>query len=302
MAAADVKVVITESPIVPFQGLVNGQLPQGVEDWIDSIEAHLNLTRIADPVYQLQVAKFFIDYVEGDAGTWLRATSFTSCKTWDEFKVILRWVYGTESHLDEVLALRSILKLTEKKGLSLTEHTLAIADKLHEWHSKLATSSWVTGENINTRDVCRLLQLALMTSLLPDSLVSCFDVEFDKSSTELTVINQVKKHMSECPDLDPTLVPNFEHSFVKQSVASTSNPQQVNPVNSTNQSIRCYNCNCYGHYKGDCKARYCGYHNSCSHSYQNCKSRLNSRPGNNMRKSRNNNNGGSTGNNFSNRR
>ncbi|XP_064103280.1 PRKCA-binding protein-like [Macrobrachium nipponense] len=170
-----VTLISARSAIAPFQGRVNGFLPQSVESWISSVDAHLKAKCITDPSVQLQEAKSFIDFAKGDAGLYLRRVSFQEADTWDEFKIRLRAIYGSEEALNVVLALRNILNLACMTQLNVVERAALIADRLNEYQDSLRTSTWVTGRNMGVKDFIRLTYLTCITVMLPEALVRCFD-------------------------------------------------------------------------------------------------------------------------------
>lgn len=199
--------------------------------------------------------------------------------------------------MDEVVALRSILKLADKKGVSLIDQAALVADKFQEWHARLLNSSWVNGHTMRTADVCRLMKLAVITGMLPDRLVCCFDVKFDRASGEVDIQKQIKKHMAQCPDLDTTIISAVENTQVKQVLADAVASQQVNAVSSVNQQVKCFNCNRIGHYKSECWSKYCSIHLTTKHSYQNCHQRQKNQSGNRSNQHSTNTGSGPTGSN-----
>lgn len=265
-------VVNARSPIVPFAGRVNGFLTQGVESWILSIDVHLTAKSITDPALQLQEAKSFIDFAKGDAGAYLRGISFKETNTWDGFKANLRSIYGSEDALDEVLALRNIIRLTSMTNLSIADRAALIGDRLEEYKGQIDGSSWVNGNlHISSKSVCRLFYLTLVTAMLPEPLVKCFDEKLQSDSSELDIYRQVRKHLSKCTDLDPSLIQDFTKQENKNH-ASTS-PQQVNLVTNNPSAVICYNCKKPGHVINECRSRYCSIHNSTHHKYSHCNAR-----------------------------
>lgn len=211
-------VVNARSAIVPFAGRVNGFLTQGVESWISSVDVHLTAKSITDQSLQLQEAKSFTDYAKGDAGAYLRGISFKETVTWDDFKTKLRSIYGSEDTLDEVLALRNVIKVAFMTNLSVVDRAALIGDRLEEYNGQFDVSSWVNGNaHLSSRSLCRLVYLTLITAMLPEPLIKCFDEKLTSDSTELDIYRQIRKHLSKCTDLDPSLV----QAFTKQKTEIT---------------------------------------------------------------------------------
>ena len=280
-------VVNARSAIVPFAGRVNGFLSQGVESWISSVDVHLTAKSITDPSLQLQEAKSFIDYAKGDAGAYLRGISFKETRTWDDFKINLRSIYGSEDALDEVLALRNIIKVAFMTNLSLVDRAALIGDRLEEYKGQVNGSSWVDGNlNFSSGAVCRLFYLTLITAMLPEPLIKCFDEKLTAASTELQIYKQIRKHLSKCTDIDPSLVQAFTKQENKNQ-ASTSQ-QNVNLVNSTGSAVTCFNCKRPGHMITDCRTRYCSIHNTSNHTYSQCNVRKKNSNSNTNNQSANN--------------
>lgn len=66
-----------------------------------------------------------------------------------------------------------------------------------------------------------LFYLTLITAMLPEPLVKCFDEKLQSDSSELDIYRQVRKHLSKCTDLDPSLIQDFTKQENKNH-ASTS--------------------------------------------------------------------------------
>ncbi|XP_064097115.1 uncharacterized protein LOC135208650 [Macrobrachium nipponense] len=79
---------------------------------------------------------------------------------------------------------------------------------------------------------------------------------------ELDIYKLIKKHMSKCANLDPSLVQVFAKNGNKS--------QQVNVVHSNTAEITCFNCKRTGHMIADCSTHFCSIQNNSSHAYARC--------------------------------
>ena len=141
--------IVTHSAIQPFCGMVNGRMPQPVESFIDSLQAHLIAKNITDDSMAYQEARSFLDFVKGDLGDWARTFSFKVCSTWSGLKTLLRKAYAAEVETDAVLFHRNIIKQTDRKGRGVVRCAAEISDKLIELADRLKSSTWVKGRDID---------------------------------------------------------------------------------------------------------------------------------------------------------
>ena len=278
-----VTVINAQSALVPFQGIVNGKLTQGLENWICAIDDHLRAKTIVDPVLQLQEAKAYLDHTKGDVAAWVCTESYKECKSWDELKSLFRGIYGTAAEVDEVTMLRNVFKLTQTQELSVLDYIALLNNKVDEWYAKFSQSSWIQIGACQLGDLRRFVKLTLIMAVLPDRLVRLFDTKLDRESREITIINLVKKHRSACTDLNPILFSCFEQARIPSTTnTSDPTPQSVNVVTSNSlTNVTCYNCNKPGHLKQDCRTKYCSIHKTSTHGYKYCKSRLRNSTGTN---------------------
>ena len=284
--------IVTHSAIQPFAGIVNGRLPQPVESFIDSIQAHLVSKQITDDQLAYQEARSFLDYVKGDLGDWARTFSFKVCTSWTGLKGLLRKAYASEVETDVVLYHRSIIKQTDRKGRGVIRCAAEISDRLIEMSDMLKGSSWVKGIDrdgchyVTLEKLVHFLQLSLITSTLPDRLVALFDEPMDDKANEILIVEQIKKHAPKLQDLDPSILNPTDRNTTKTqsndiSAAMTSqhNKQGHNSSN-YHQKGTCINCGKTGHFIKDCNVRYCHLHNNNSHKYADCRSRKDKTKGN----------------------
>ena len=283
-----------KSGIEPFAGRVNGQVRQGVEIFLQSVEDLFSSKGITDPVDQFREAKSHLNLSAGDLGENVRSFQFRDCRTWPDLKAFLRSLYGSGEEKDIVLGLRKVLKLHDRAGNSFGAQNAKINDHVFDFANNLSASVWSSsgGKSITIENLSRLLQLAVGLHSLPDALVNSFDETFTPQSTEKTVRDQINKHISKMPVMDNTILKGRSRGDGStSSVCAVSKPQSSSSTN-TNTSgnfssfqsgpkpssgsglrkgLRCYNCDREGHAKMNCLVRYCGFHQSNTHNWKDCK-------------------------------
>ena len=279
-----------KSGIEPFVGRVQGELKQSVEVFIDSIDNHLATKRIINPTEQFIEAKAHLNLSQGDLGECTRSIFFRDCKTWEDLKFFLRATYGSSEENDAVLDLRRVLKLHDRGSNSFVSQNARINDAVQEFLNNLGKSGWTdlnSKRGISLSNLGRLLQLAVGLHSLPDALVNSFDITFNNVSTEKDVMGQIHKHIGKMPVPDSTIlkgsskdvgtvaaVTNQQHS---SNSGNSSNNNSRNYQNSSGggshqrRQLRCFNCNREGHVKQNCNVKYCGFHQSATHSFRECK-------------------------------
>lgn len=294
--------IVKTCAIQPFAGRVKGVLTQSTENWIDSLEAHFAAKSITDDKAKYTEAKSYIDYNKGDIGEFARHFCFRSCEDWTTFKSLIRAVYALDIKTDEVLFLRSIIKLTSRNGKSIVQTAAELSDRIVEWADQLKTSSWVTTDTdgnpaIKIDKLMLMLQLTFITYALPDRLVRLFDEKLTSNSSEMAVLDQIRKHGPRVPDLDSSILNGLDKNKSSNSSSSNNNSNSTSqvavtapnrfsrnntggtgnmnfsPRNNSQYQPTCFNCGKIGHYVSQCYARYCSYHDSNTHKYSECKAR-----------------------------
>ena len=276
-----------KSGIEPFAGRVNGELKQGVEVFIESVENHLQVKGITDGVEQFIEAKSHLNLSQGDLGDCTRSIFFRDCRTWEDLKGFLRDTYGAGESRDVVQDLRGVLKLHARGGRSFMAQNALVNDSIVDFISKLGKSEWVDCKPqgaISVKNLGRLLHLAVGLHSLPDALVNAFDTELTPKSTERHIMEQIHRHLPNMQVVDSTILNGTPKgagrsntSFashntcnrIDKTSAGTKKPMQGGAA-SYQRTVTCFNCNRDGHTKRDCNVRYCGYHQSSTHSYKNC--------------------------------
>ena len=190
--------------------------------------------------------------------------------------------------------LRNVIRLINKRSSTIIDQTALINDRVDEWYSYFVNSSWVQAGVVQPEDMRRFLKLTFMMAILPDRLVRRFDAKLNRNSREINIMDQIKKHRPGCPDLDPSMFACLEQTaeititpsdtIAQQVHAVTSN--QSNPSNTSNpynpkKNVTCHNCNRKGHVKAYCRTRYCSFHQTNGHGYNQCKTRPRNSTGNN---------------------
>ena len=283
-----------KSGIEPFVGRINGELPQGVEVFIDSIDNYLISKNISDGVAQFREAKAHLNLSRGDIGESSRSMFFRDCRTWEDLKGFLRNTYGSAETRDVVYDLRRVLKLHDRGGNSYVSQNAKINDAVVDFVSKLEKSIWVSrGKgSISLRNLGRLLHLAVGLHALPDGLVDSFDTMFSPSSTEKDVMEQINRHMGKMSVVDSTILQGSQKGS-RQSGVGVGSQNFCNKVDKVRgniqggsvrvqpspspggaiprRAVRCFNCDREGHTKSECHVRYCGVHQSSSHNWRICK-------------------------------
>ena len=278
--------IVTHSAIQPFAGMVNGRMPQAVESFIDSMDAHLRSKGITDDKLSYQEARANLDFVKGDLSDWSRTFSFKVCDSWTGLKALLRQAYSCDIDQDCVLFLRSIIKQCDRKGRSFIRCAAEISDRMIEFIDKLKGTSWVKGIDadgdtvVTIEKLMLLVQLSLITSTLPDRLVALFDVKLDEKSSEITIVDQIKKQSQKLSDLDPTILSSTEKNKDKISTPAVVQRNigrsfSSGVPNAQSSKGACHNCSRIGHFARECQVQYCSVHNSTKHKYRDCKNRMN---------------------------
>ena len=316
MGGDDAKAVTTvshtvtnfKSGIDPFAGRIHGELKQGVEIFIESIENHLASRNIVDPNEQFIEAKSHLNLSSGDLGDCTRSLFFRDCKTWGDLKHFLRATYGSGEQKDIVLDLRRVLKLHDRNGASFVAQNAKINDGIMDFISNLSNSNWADKDShraISLTNLSRLLQLAVGLHSLPDPLVNSFDEGFSPTSTERDVMTQINKNIGKMQVADSTILkgsvkegkvvnvglvaktqsrPNASATKMEKTYQSTQQQRSTGGGGSQGKVWKCFNCGREGHVKKDCYVRYCNYHQSSTHNWKECRT-LNS--SNEFRQNRN---------------
>ena len=284
-----------KSGIEPFSGRINGELRQGVEIFIESIENHLATRKITDPHDMFIEAKGHLNLSQGDLGECTRSMFFRDCKTWDDLKGFLRSTYGSCEEKDAVLDLRRVLKLHDRGGNSFVSQNAKINDAVVDFINNLGTSSWAdlnSKRGISLANLSRLLQLAVGLHSLPDALVNSFDITFSNTSTEKDVMAQINKNLTKMQLPDSTILKGSSKEV--KTVAAVTSQNSNSSINSTSsgyngnrnyqsvqqqspgrggsqRKLRCFNCGREGHVKQNCVVKFCSYHQSTTHNYRDCK-------------------------------
>ena len=276
-----------KSGIEPFAGRINGELKQGVEVFIESVEYHLQSKGITNGEAQFVEAKCHLNLSQGDLGDCTRSIFFRDCRTWEDLKGFLRDTYGSGKTRDVVLDLRRVLKLHDRKGNSFMAQNAKVNDATVDFISKLTNSDWVDCKPqgaISLKNVGRLLHLAVGLHSLPDALVNAFDTEFTPKSTERQVMEQINRHLPNMQVADSTILngtpkgtsrPNTvlgsqnSCNRIDRNPAGTRKPVSGG-VTSYKRAVKCFNCEREGHAKKDCNVRYCSFHQSSTHNWKNC--------------------------------
>ena len=276
-----------KSGIEPFSGRVHGELKQGLEVFIDSVENLLESKGVTDPVEQFREAKSHFNLSQGDLGDCCRSIHFRGCKTWEDLKGFLRSTYGTGDQVDVVLGLRKVLKLYNREGNSFVSQNAKNNDGVADFLSLLKTSSWadVNGKKaISLDQLGNLLQLAIGLHSLPDALVDSFDSVFKPTATEKEVMAQINKNIGKLAVGDSTILNGSPRN--SKPVCIAAKPQGGNnkvnsgyvrpksrvPVTVTpKKSLTCFNCGKEGHVKSNCMVQYCSYHRCTTHSWRECR-------------------------------
>ena len=295
--------IVTHSSITPFAGYVGGRLPQSVETFVSAIEAHLQVKNIGDDKLAYVEARAYLDLTKGDLGEWSRSMVFRCADTWTALKALLRKAYSQEAAEDPILFLRGVARnVQDRRNRSVVRVAADVSDRLVEWADRVRHTNWVKGMDVDGEEymtlekVLLLLQLSFVTASLPDRLVSLFDEDLDIDSTELTIVDQIKRQMGKVPDFDPTILASgpversrpvvapvsFNRQYQKNS--NSSGHQYKSNNNQSGNKIVCRNCGKLGHIMRFCQVQWCSVHNTDGHKYKECRSRQNSngnRPTNN---------------------
>ena len=272
-----ITLVNTQSAILPFKGYVDGRLEQSVETWISAVDSHLASKQVTSPDLQLQTARSFLDLTKGDVHEWTRLEQFRDCQSWDDFKPLLRRIYGREKEENPVMMFRSILKLGDRRHKTFASSASQISDAMLEWRERVKRSNWTAnGTDITIDHMCHLIKLTLVCSTLPERLLKNFDINYGPDVLELDIVNQIRKNAAKVPDLDPTILSGLDlpTSEISASISSQPEASHANPQNRHN-SFKCYNCGKPGHVKTECKVKYCCIHQSSTHKYADCRKRKN---------------------------
>ena len=266
---SSVRLIESKSGVLPFPGRVNGELTQNVESFVTSVDAVIvtkgltsNEETIAEGLSHLAIGK-------GDITHYVRCGIIKDCTSWVDLKAALRRIYGTQKDLDIVLQMREIIKLKDRHGKTFISNTATINDHLNEFFARLENSPWATGDSISFKNLNLLLKLGICTASLPDALVNSFDKKFSTTSNEADIIEQILKHSPK--------VANLDLSIMEERVSHNEASSVVGAISSDNKTvIKCHNCSKIGHYKSDCRVRYCSIHKTKGHAYKDCKKRLGS--------------------------
>ena len=290
------RLIESKSGVQPFPGRVNGVLIQSVESFVTSVDAVIvtkgltsNEETIAEGLSHLAIGK-------GDITHYIRCGIIKDCTSWVDLKAALRRIYGTQKDMDTVLQLRQIVKLQDRHGKTFIANTATINDHINEFFTRLENSIWANGDSISLKDLKLLLKLGVSTASLPDALVNAFDKKFDTTSNEADIMEQIIKHSPRVANLDPSIM----EENVSQNVSLTEASTVVGAISSEHKTVaKCHNCSKLGHYKSECRVRYCSIHKTKGHAYKDCKKRpgYNSK-GNSSNNSQNKSTGSTNSENF----
>ena len=279
------RLIESKSGVQPFQGRVNGVITQNVESFLTSVDAVIVTKGLSSPEETIAEGLSHLAIGKGDITHYVRCGIIKDCTSWVDLKAALRRIYGTQKDLDTVLQLREIIKLQNRHGRTFIANTATINDHLNEFFARLGNSTWATGDSITFKNLNLLLKLGICTASLPDALVNSFDKNFTTTSNEADVIDQILKHSPK--------VSNLDSSIMEERVSQTEASAVVGAISSDSKAvIKCYNCSKIGHYKTDCRVKYCSIHKTRSHAFRDCKKRpgYNSKGNSNTNSNSNNQN------------
>ena len=165
------EVVQKRPTIVKWYGRIGEEPGQDIETFIKSVDEHLENVRFRNPKDALDEAKSYFDRSKGDWQHYASSIEYDRISTWGELKAYLHYIYSPVSAHDTVVALQKILHQAQKQSGDFVTFAGVANSKTNSWFKILQHSDWCKNGVIKACDVATLLNLSLILSYLPESLV-----------------------------------------------------------------------------------------------------------------------------------
>ena len=169
------------------------------------------------------------------------------------------------------------------------------------WHKILQHSHWCTNGKIDARDVATLVNLSMILSYLPESLVKVMHTKWGPDHGIAHIYAHVQERRSFATNLDLSKITQKDpkvkrkensvnvvqkNTVVKENESSTFNVNQNRSRNNQNNKF-CHNCQMNNHYTRDCrKMPFCKHHQTTGHKTSECRTLANRASNNNYRQDR----------------
>ena len=294
--------VINKKPtIVKWYGKIGEELGQDLETFIQSVDEHLENVKFRNPKDALTEAKSYFDTSKGDWKFYATSIEYHKITTWEQLKAMMRRVYSSVSANDPVIALQKILRQIPKQNSDFVAFAGMANSQTNAWHKILDHSHWCTNGKIDSRDVATLVNLAMILSYLPESMVKVMNTKWGPDHGIVEIYAHVQERRSFATNLDLSKIvqkdPKMKrkdgsvnmvqkNGVTKENESSTFNVNQNN-VRKGQSNKFCSNCQTNTHNTRDCrKLPFCKHHQTTGHRTSECRTVVNRPNNNNYRQDR----------------
>ena len=272
-----------------------------METFIQSVDEHLENVKFRNPKDALTEARSFFDTSKGDWQFYATSIEYKKITTWEQLKGMMCRVYSSVSAKDPVIALQKILRQINKQTGDFVAFAGMANSQTNAWHKILDHSHWSTNGKIDTRDVATLVNLAMILSYLPESMVKVMNTKWGPDHGIVEIYAHVQERRSFATNLDLSKITQKDPKMkrkessvnvvqknvvMKENESSTYNVNQNNLRKGQNNKF-CSNCQMNNHNTRDCrKLPFCKHHQTTGHKTSECRSLLNRPTNNNYRQDR----------------